>query len=62
MIVASYAAVPIGMANQRSLFAKRGKVNDRKDRWIEKACLWVGDMFDDVPCITTMLVRRNLTV
>ncbi|MBQ4210310.1 MAG: hypothetical protein II658_04830, partial [Prevotella sp.] len=27
MIVASYAAAPLGAANQRSLFAKRGKVN-----------------------------------
>ena len=52
MIVARYVAVPIGTANQWSLFVKRGKVNGWKDRWIEKACLWVDDMFDDVPCIT----------
>ena len=27
IIVASYAETPIGVSNQRSLFAKRGKVN-----------------------------------
>ena len=44
-MVASHTAVPLGTANQRSLFAKRGKVNG----WYgvapnNIACPWVGDM------------------
>ena len=49
-MVASHTAVPLGTTNQRSLFAKRGKVNG----WygiapLITACPWVGDMVSTCP-------------
>ena len=48
--VASHTETPLGVSNQRSLFAKRGKVNG----WfgiapIITACPWVGDMSSVCP-------------
>ena len=48
--VASHTAVPMGTANQRSLFAKRGKVNGWYGIALNNiACPWVGDMSGSCP-------------
>ena len=49
-MVASHTAVPLGTANQRSLFAKRGKVNGWYGIALNNiACPWVGDMSGSCP-------------